>query len=167
MLQQYNSLEAALRHLFPKFDWHSSRFYMGVSQQRPRGFWANLENQKSALERIGKLLGVQQVPHPFHRSISIINHVNIFHKLSDWYEVWRSDVDACGGGPLFRFYPSVEAMLRAVYPHFPWKRSRFSVPVFARNQMKDPQYQKGILETIGKELDIKEVTLPLFFGFLQ
>jgi len=58
-------------------------------------------------------------------------------QLGDWYSITRQQITRGGGRGLFDYYPSLEAALRAVYPHFPWQTSKFEDAERLRKGYKD------------------------------
>lgn len=79
--------------------------------------------------------------------------------MGDWYRIPRSAVLVEGGGKLFKYHSSLEAMLRAVYPDFNWQSHKFD----EAGRRPPPGYyakiihQRELLERIGEELGVKQV----------
>jgi len=64
----YSSLPQALQTIYPDYPWEPHRF-----TQAEGGYWANQANQREFLERVGKKLGVNQVPWvSFHNRLSLL-----------------------------------------------------------------------------------------------
>ena len=63
----YDSLELALSTVYPEHKWHPLKFDL---HSLPPGYWADIENQRKFLNRIGPRLGVKEV----RPSLPIINH---------------------------------------------------------------------------------------------
>jgi hypothetical protein len=58
VLERYSrSLSRALTTLYPHHDWEEWRF----SRKTPRGFWADIKNQRRFLQSVGKKIGVMSM----------------------------------------------------------------------------------------------------------
>ncbi len=60
LFAKHSSLELLLRALYPAFSWDSTKF-AEIGGRVPHGFWANVTNQRSMLDKIGKELGIKKV----------------------------------------------------------------------------------------------------------
>lgn len=49
----------------------------------------------------------------------------LYAQPSGWYNVSRNDLDRFGGKGLWRYYVSVEDLLKSNYPEYPWDVSKF------------------------------------------
>ena len=115
VFDQYRSMGEALKATFPEFTWDTTRF------PTPPGYWRMPTHQRQVLERIGKDLGVKEVS-----AFCLKKKHNWFVlKLSDWYRISRKQVSVRGGERLFRYFPSLDSALRAVYPSYPWETWKF------------------------------------------
>ena len=71
----------------------------------------------------------------------------------------RKEVKMRGGWNLFRYYPSLEALLRTVYPEVEWQSEKFlgkGEPA-REEEWKDINTQREQLNDIGKQLGINQV----------
>jgi len=65
------TLLSALRAAYPTYPWNRDNFSERRGTGRvPRGHWANIDNQKEFIERVGKELGVKEVFATFSRSLT-------------------------------------------------------------------------------------------------
>lgn len=73
-----------------------------------------------------------------------------------------------GGKPLLNLYPSVEAVLRKIYPDYSWDSTKFvpSRTKKASGYWKSLAHQKRFFDQIGRELGVLEVGLLRFASFL-
>ena len=46
-------------------------------------------------------------------------------QLSDWYNISRHELDKLGGRGLWRYFISLEDLLKSNYPEYPWDIARF------------------------------------------
>ena len=74
--------------------------------------------------------------------------------MDDWYQVSRQDIVQHGGAGLFRYYPSLGYILKAVYPLHPWQLSLFS-------SKKALQYRERSEDSVIKQLDSLEEKLGI------
>ena len=65
LLRRQTSLQRLLEATYPNFNWETENFTKAKTRA-PRGFWLNVDNQRSELERIGQALGVKEVSASFH-----------------------------------------------------------------------------------------------------
>ena len=89
------------------------------------------------------------------RCISITSQyfLTIYPQLSKWYTITREDVIKHGGKKLFRYYSSMEQMLRSLYPEYPWDSSKF-----VGHLNKGPSgVTLALIEKISNELGIQQV----------
>lgn len=49
----------------------------------------------------------------------------LFYQPSDWYKVTRKQIEHEGGKGLFRYYSSLQQILKEVYPDYDWDVMRF------------------------------------------
>ena len=80
--------------------------------------------------------------------------------MSDWYSVRRKPVEIHGGRGLFRYYSSLEAALRAIYPEYPWDSALFIEHGVVRAGFW--KVKKNLLDALSRaeaKLGIKEVAL--------
>jgi len=76
--------------------------------------------------------------------------------------VSRQDLIKGGGQPLFRYHPSLHKVLQTVYPDFPWDATRFiGSGAHTPFESRDPERQKELLEKVGQELGVREVSVFL------
>ena len=59
LFMYYNSLEAALRSIYPDVEWDSSKF--AAAGRTPVGHWKDANNLKHALDRAEEKLGITKV----------------------------------------------------------------------------------------------------------
>ena len=59
---------------------------------------------------------------------------------------------------LFRYYPSLESLLQAVYPNHAWESSKFEERE-VRGYWKLVANQRHLLDKVGPDLGVKEVFL--------
>ncbi len=82
----------------------------------------------------------------------------------DWYKVSRADVLKAGSRSLFNVYPSLERVLRATYPDYPWDSAKFvAATKIPSGHWKDKDNITKALDDIEKQMQIKEVILSLSF----
>ena len=67
------------------------------------------------------------------------------------YEVKRE-----GGSGIFSYHPTLGVALKAIYPEYDWDELRFFET--RHRGLADINNQRELLEKIGKELGVKEVT---------
>jgi len=58
LFTQFDSLEQALKSVYPHFKWDSSRF---ASKQAPKGYWQDTQNVLRALAAAEQRLGITEV----------------------------------------------------------------------------------------------------------
>ena len=74
-------------------------------------------------------------------------------------KISRKKVKAAGGEMLFARYPSMEEILQANFPDFPWKSEKFSdTSRLPAGFFDDLDKQRELLERIGRELGVKQVS---------
>ena len=75
MLKRYSSYEAALRAIYPEFQWESARFveYGKV----PNGFWREKDNVLKALDWAENRLGITKVILSLSLSLSLSLYADI------------------------------------------------------------------------------------------
>ena len=78
--------------------------------------------------------------------------------MSDWYAVSPEAIKYRGGQMLFRYYPSLESLLQAVYPNHSWESSKFEEKE-VRGKWKLVANQRHLLDKVGPDLGVKEVFL--------
>ena len=75
----------------------------------------------------------------------------------------RTKVVQLGGAGLFNHYHSLEKMLRAIYPDYPWDSSRFlGADRIPRGHWKDKNNLANALAQAELKLGITRVTFPPF-----
>lgn len=67
--------------------------------------------------------------------------------------VTRHDIVKRGGKGLFTYYDSVEGLLRSCYPDTQWDALSWR----KKAQSGDVNYQRQVLDNIGKELGVNKV----------
>jgi hypothetical protein len=128
----YNgSLLEALKHLYPQHNWDQSRFI-----RQPPKYWTDESNQRAALEKLGRKLGVKE--------------------LDDWYSVSSEKVHTELSFIGNYYNGSLFNALKSLYPHHSWDRFRFSnVPM---KYWTDENTQRDALEKLGREkFGVKEL----------
>ena len=80
-------------------------------------------------------------------------------KFSDWYKVGRKDIEACGGRGLFKHYSCLEDALVAIYPQYPWDRTKFNGTngKVRKGNWTSKQYQRKFLQGIEHRLGVQKV----------
>ena len=71
MLKWYPSLREALQTLYPEHSWQPSEFLKNSKKKMPDGYWSDRQNQREIIERIGRELGVNEVPPSFFLSFAV------------------------------------------------------------------------------------------------
>jgi len=74
--------------------------------------------------------------------------------MDDWYKVTKQKLSDHGGKELWKHYPSVEELMRAMYPDFPWKSEHFAS---AKSQWRNLDFRNQFFQTLSQKLSIKEV----------
>ena len=74
--------------------------------------------------------------------------------MEDWYGVTKRQLNEHGGRSLWKHHSTIESLLRAAYPDYPWKSTLFARLAGGRWQ---PEYQKESLGNLGQKLGVKEV----------
>jgi len=85
---RFNSLEHALRTLYPTYPWQSLRFL--ESGKARNGFWDDPDNVRSAIDKAEQRLGLEKV------GISVPSKNLITMQPEDWYTVNLTDARAIG-----------------------------------------------------------------------
>jgi hypothetical protein len=82
--------------------------------------------------------------------------------MSDWYRVSPDALMYRGGQMLFRYYPSMEAVLRAVYPDYPWESTKFEENE-VRGYLSNLANQRHFMDKIGEDLGIHKVFIAYIY----
>jgi hypothetical protein len=125
------SLYAALKDIYPEFEWNPFQFYsVPKSFQKEKKHMDN----KTTLDAISAKLGIKQ--------------------QSDWYSISRAQVIRLGGEDLLSCYKnSLSTMLSTLYPQFIWNPLSFtSVP---RSFWRNHSNQRKLMDWIGEQLNIE------------
>jgi hypothetical protein len=127
---RYGTLHKALSTLLPEYKWDPLRF-----ASTPQQLFKDVANQKHKLELIGKHLGVKE--------------------LDDWYKFSGTEI-AKKATFIYTYYNrSLLKTLQSIYPEHNWDPSKFvRVPA---DYWNDDNNQRSHLESVGKELGIKEL----------
>jgi len=64
LFNYYNTLESALRVVYPGVEWSSSSFIENC--RAPRGYWKQAASRRSRFDKIGKKLGITKVLNCVH-----------------------------------------------------------------------------------------------------
>jgi hypothetical protein len=91
-----NSLQAALKDLYPEHTWYPWQF-----KTVHRNFWTSIENQRAFLEHVAQQMGIQD--------------------MEGWYDVTQLDLQARHGSGLLAYYKGnvAEAVMK-VFPTHSW-----------------------------------------------
>lgn len=133
LMRRYNSsLLAALTNIYPDFPWDPFRF-----GQVPRNYWSSIENQKKFVKELEGKFNIKE------------------GDLDAWYKVTtKALVDNGASSLLKHHHGSTFALLKAIYPSFPWDPLRFGkVP---RNFWASIENQRLFIESLGRKLGGKE-----------
>eukprot|EP01114_Cavostelium_apophysatum_P006968 TRINITY_DN1858_c0_g2_i1.p1 TRINITY_DN1858_c0_g2~~TRINITY_DN1858_c0_g2_i1.p1 ORF type:complete len:606 (-),score=106.11 TRINITY_DN1858_c0_g2_i1:180-1967(-) len=118
-----------LQNVYPERSWDVAKF-----EAKEEGFWTDVANQKTFLERSAKKLNVQ--------------------KMEDWYKVKTMDLAELGGTALMNMFNfSTIKLLQNVYPDFPWVIWRFEkVP---SGYWTERAHQREFFDHLAKEFHIR------------
>ncbi len=138
LLDRYgHSVYTMIQTLYPEYDWKVWRFKHGRDESK-YDYFADMDNQRKYLEDVGMELGVT--------------------KMEDWYGITMKDVLKKGMQSatfLNEYYQgSLIKALQTIYSHYPWQEWRFGR--VSKHFWNDISNQKGFLESIAKELNIKQ-----------
>lgn len=139
ILQSYGgSLYHALSAVYPDYKWLPWRF-----SKVPRGFWNSLDNQKWYADWLGKLLG--------------------YTCMNDWYKLSTADITNNNGGGMFTLkYGTLFAMVKTIYPDYPWIKRKFKCQQFSRlsiTWLNYVQISRGVIIQHG-DSDLGEFKVP-------
>jgi hypothetical protein len=128
IVAKYGSPLQFMRSVLPGYDWIPWKF-----RQVPKGFWANVDNQRQYFDWLGNTLG--------------------FKVLEDWYKISREDIVKYQGAHLLtRYQTSPIKALQTIYSQhiwLPWKFARVSTGFW-----EDIGNQKKFVEWLGKQLNV-------------
>lgn len=83
-----------------------------------------------------------------------------YPQFSDWYSIRKTELLHKGGGPLLRQYPSLEELLKGIYPEHAWDKLKFIEAGFVSpGYWKSVVNQRSFFDLAGKELKIEQVYL--------
>jgi hypothetical protein len=128
----YNgSLFKALTKLYPEYEWDPLQF-----AKLPQYYWNDIANQRNALDRIGKELGVQ--------------------KMDDWYKITSKQVKKTKAAFIVKYYNgSLIEALKKIYPEHNWDPLQFAK--LPQSYWDDELNQKKALDRIGEELGVQKM----------
>lgn len=118
MLQQYVSIEAALRAVYPHYPWDSTRFE--EARELPTGKWQNPDNVMDALLRAEQQLGILKVMANTRTSTDCFSCT----QPEDWYSVTVADLKELGL-PTALTKIKLAELLQQRYPGYEWDRVAF------------------------------------------
>merc|ERR1712137_1050983 len=130
--KEYPTLSAALRQLYPEFQWSKIPQIRQTPHEYWKEHWKNQKNQKNFLLQLEKELNIQTP--------------------KDWIYVSESKVKQYGGYGLLFYHSSLSNALRELFPEYDWsdlpeKTQEISI-------WSNPKYQRGFLDRVAATLNI-------------
>jgi len=135
LLARFNgSLIALMKQVFPEKNWDPIKF-----QKVPQNYWSSEDNQKRFMEGLGKKLGIKMVGEE--------------KEMEKWYQISSQVIHENGGGALLSlYYNSLSALLKGVFPSFPWNLSLFRKT--PQNYWASLENQRNFMDNMGRKLGI-------------
>ena len=153
-MRHYGNLRAVLQNLYPSTNWDPLKF----ERQTPNEYLDDVSRQREFLANLGAGLQITEA------SFNMSNYPsNNRFQLSDWYKVQRKQVERVGKKSLFRSYPSLEAALRAIYPHYEWDSKQFVERSNRSKWVHQATSFQRVLDEVGTRLGVKQVRYLFFF----
>ena len=127
MIARYynNCYQRAVMDIYSEFCWCAWLF-----ESVPDGFWKNVENRKSYMKWLGKLLG--------------------YTKMADWYNLTHKRLTNNRGYGVFQYLGSVLAVVRDYLPNHEWFEWKFKA--CSRNFWKSKGNRHRYMDWLAQEL---------------